>query len=649
MRKPDYAGGRQGALFMPEITWRPPVELPSLKGVKRIAIDVETKDPQIKELGAGVRRPGNYIVGLALGTDDGRRFYFPTRHEGGGNLDEGLVQRWARKELNNFTGEVLGARLIYDLDWLSTWGVRFPDTVAFHDVQVAEPLIDEWRFSYGLDALAQDYLGEHKFETVLREACEACGYTDYKSNLWRLPAGYVGAYAEGDVDLPLRIFPLQYKKMEEENLLTIYDVERKLMPLLVAMQQRGVRVDVKRAETVRVELKKRLDDQIKILRSFAGPKAELNAPDSFVHALDERGIVYPVTPKLRQPSIKKPWLEKHLHDPMCASIFEGRKLFTIINTFLDGHILKHGASGRIHAEINQLKGEDRGTIARFSYANPNLQNVPARDGEMAPLIRGIFLPDEDCEWGRKDYSQIEYRLLVHFAVGTGAEEARELYRNDPKTDFHKLVAAWMGIDPEDKIRRKRVKNVNFAKGYGAQVPKLAETMGCSLEDAQIFVDLYEEKLPFTKETFDAAARWAGKRGFVVSILNRRQRFKFWEPIGLRGKDREQGLPEELAIKKWGNRITRSNTYMALNRKMQSSCADIIKKAMVDGWEAGVFAPDLLGVPFIQVHDELDLNVPRTAQCHEADAELTQIMQNAVKLNVPVIVDSDRGADWGACL
>jgi len=206
---------------MPEVNWHPPHELPDLPRTGLLCVDVETKDPQLSELGPGVRRPGNYVVGLAIGTEDGRRWYFPVRHEGGGNLDEALVWRWAREELNAFRGTLVGANLSYDLDWLAENGVTFPLVECFDDVQVAEPLIDEWRYEYNLDALAKDYLGERKVEGLLQEAAALQGWKtekQIKTNLWRLPASYVGAYAEGDVDIPLRIRPFQIKKIEEEAL-----------------------------------------------------------------------------------------------------------------------------------------------------------------------------------------------------------------------------------------------------------------------------------------------------------------------------------------------------------------------------------------------------------------------------------------------
>lgn len=636
---------------MPEVNWHPPHQLPDLPRTGMLCVDVETKDPQLSELGPGVRRPGNYVVGLAVGTEDGRRWYFPVRHEGGGNLDEALVWRWAREELNEFRGTLVGANLSYDLDWLFENGVTFPHVRYFDDVQVAEPLIDEWRYEFNLDALARDYLGERKVEGRLHEAAALQGWKtekQIKANLWRLPASYVGAYAEGDVDIPMRIIPLQRKKIEEEELGTVWDIERRLVPILVKMTRRGVPVNVDRANTVREDLVRRRDEFVAEMRRLSSPKAELMIPGSFVDALKAEGLHVPMTPKSGQPSIKKEFFEKHAGVPLVDAIANGRKLNTIINTFLDGHILGHQINGRIHCSWRQLKDDGGGTIARIASADPNLANVPSRDEEIGPLIRGIFEPETGETWQRDDMSQIEYRLAAHFGVGPNADVVRQKYIDDPKTDFHKLAAEMCGIDPEDKVARKRVKNINFAKGYGAQAPKLAFLMKCSLEEAKDFIERYDRDIPFMQKSFDAAKKWADRHGFVRSILGRRQHFNLWVPRKKDWDNPAAPLRYDDAVEKYGHAIERYKTYAAWNRKMQSSNADIMKKAMVDGWDAGICAEDALGPYLVTVYDELDVSVPRTARGDEAGKELTRIIRDAVTLKIPVLVESDRGDNWGAC-
>jgi DNA polymerase I-like protein with 3'-5' exonuclease and polymerase domains len=257
---------------------------------------------------------------------------------------------------------------------------------------------------------------------------------------------------------------------------------------------------------------------------------------------------------------------------------------------------------------------------------------------------------------------VQFRLLANFAVGHGAEEARQQYRDEPDTDFHKMTADMLGADRNDKIKRKRVKNTNFAKVFGAQVPKLAATFGCSIQEAQEFMIEYERKLPFVKETFDAAARWAQKRGFVVSIMNRKQRFPFWGPQRYMRhgpsvplfRERSAAVDywlrgEARTYRGWAVRaVERVNTYMACNRKMQSSEGDIMKKWMVMAQEAGLLAPGALGPLKATVHDELGSSVPRTKLGDEAGKELVRIGENVVQMKVPLRVNSSRGKSWGDC-
>lgn len=648
----------QMPLFVPETTWVAPATLPQIagRGIKRIALDVETKDPDLRTKGIGIRRGGSHIVGIALAADE-RRWYFPIRHQGAGNLDPEVVLAWAREELNRYDGEVVGANLGYDLDFLMEEGIDLPLVRTYHDTQVLEPLIDENRLRFGLDALAKDYLGETKKEDKLREIGAAYGFTTeqaLKSNLWRLPASAVGEYAEGDVDLPLRLVDLQMKTIEAEGLSRIYEIERKLIPILVRMRRRGVRIDVPGAEHLREHLVAKRSEWVTHLKRLAGPKAELMEPESLVKALADRGIHVPLTEKTNKPSITKPFLEAYVKDELVKVILNGRKVNTLITTFMDGQILGQLVGDRLYPTWNQLKGDDEGTIARFSCSYPNLQFIPSRDSdwqeeELAMLVRKVFLPDGDDEWQRDDYSQIEYRLLVHFARGRKAEAARDLYRKEPKTSFHKMAMDMLGVDKEDKNKYKKIKIVNFAKVYGAQPPKLASMMACDVEEAREFVDEYDDKFPFVKDTMDAATGWAQKRGFVVTVLDRRRRYPFW---GGKGHKKESGAPVfrnyEEAVAHYGgaHRVERIGCFTALNGKMQGSSADITKKAMVDADEAGL--TEVLGPLLITVHDELGTSVPRTRQGDEAARELTRVMERAVELKVPVVVESERGPSWGDC-
>jgi DNA polymerase I-like protein with 3'-5' exonuclease and polymerase domains len=646
----DY---NQMPLLTPDSTWMAPTELPNLTGVKNLAFDVETNDPQLRQLGPGVRR-GAYVVGMSLGTDDGRRWYLPICHQGGGNLDERIVWRWARSELNAFCGNLVGANLVYDLDFAAEQGVTFPNVHRFHDVQIAEPLIDEWRDRYNLDSLASDYLGDNKRESLLREAAEAYGFGDsmgdIKGNLWRLPAGYVGDYGEGDADLPLRILPLQLAKLEEQGLTELFDLESRLLPVLLGMRRRGVAVSIEQTEEVRERLVRERAEIMGRLKRLAGPKAELRASESFAEALKNRGLDVPLTPKTRKPQIQKAWLQSHAGDELVDLIIGGRAVDTIINTFIDGHILSHSINGRIHCEFNQLKRESdgggiSGTIARLSSSSPNLQNLPKRDQSFGALIRSIFRPETGERWGSCDLSQIEFRLLVHYAQGQLSDETRQRYCDDPATDFHQYVGTLLGVNMQDKSKRSQVKSTNFCKIYGGGAAKIATVAGCSLDEATVFMGQHEAAFPFVKQTTDLATRRAGSRGYVTTIYGRRQRFPLFEPVNNRQKVYPP-LPYEQAREKYGHRITRYQTYAALNRVLQGSAADMMKKAMVDIHESGV--TEVLGSMLITVHDELNASMPDTPVGLEAMHEVQRMMQNAIGLRVPVLSELKIANNWGEC-
>ena len=655
-------------LLRPKAVWTPSPELPQLSAWKPkiISVDVETCDPTLEELGPGVRR-GAFIAGIALGIDQGPRFYFPIRHEGLGNLDVDQVLRWARSELNNFDGRVVGSNITYDLDFLAEEGIDFRAAAGFDDVLVAEALIDEHkRGRYNLDDVAFDNLGERKVEGHLQELAIAHGWKQQKqikANLWRLHGYDVGAYGEGDVDLPLRILPIQLKKLEEDDQLHCYSMERRLIPLLLAMRRRGVPINLAKAERAQALLQKEYQKWRAEVKRLAGPKAEPSETDSLIAAVNERGLHYRMTaggarvpPK---PQLDKPFLEKNKGDPLVDAIAAARRVHYLENNFLKG-LFRHHVKGRIHCTFNQTSGDEGGTVGtRFSASDMNLQAVATRQSEwddiidmggmnVEQLVRGIFEPEPGEVWEQDDYSQIEYRLGVHFAVGRGAEAARAKYRDDPKTDFHKFCAEMLGVDPEDKVRRKRVKNTNFAKGYGAQAQKLAETFNCSIEEAEIFIEEYDKALPFMKESLERAAKWAQKRGYVVTLDGRKQRFPFWVPAW-NGRNKPMYRLEKAREAYPGERLTRAKDYVAWNRKLQGSAGELMKKSMLRAWEEGVCDVGALGPFLLTVHDELDSSVPKTRRGFEAARELKHIMTTVFELKVPIMVGSGRGDSWGTCI
>jgi DNA polymerase I-like protein with 3'-5' exonuclease and polymerase domains len=624
--------------------------LPSLAPYPRIAIDIESCDPDLRELGPGPRR-GSFVAGLAIGLGD-ERIYLPTAHLGGGNVENPeQVKAWARQEICKYSGEIVGANIVYDLEFLAeSWGVRFHPAVRFVDIQIAETLLDAHKFSYALDTIARHHLGVGKDETLLRAAAAEHGWKserEIKSNLWRLSGDLVRLYAEGDVDLPLRILPKQLVKLEEEGLMRVFDVECRLTRVLLAMRRHGVRVDLARARYVRRVLAGKRDECLARIRGLAGPGAQLMAPESLAPALAERGLTVPVT-ATGKPSVERALLARHRGDPLVDAIAAGRRLAMLV-TQIESHVIEPAFDGRVYCQYHQLRGEAGGTIARLSSATPNNQNLAGREkpldaalglGEsLWKLVRSIYVAEDGEEWRRHDFSQIEFRLLADCAVGPGADDVRRRYRDDPDVDFHEMCAEMADMDAERF--RPQCKSVNFCKIYGGGNGTLAAEMGVTVEEAAAFRRRYDMALPFVDASFRYAMNWAARHGMVRTVLGRRMRFDRWEPRNERGA---KALPPEAARAEYGPYIRRAFTYAALNHKLQGSAADILKKAMVDIWEAGV--NDVLGPPVLTVHDELDHSVPRTKAGEEAAAEARQIMEQCIEIAVPIVVDEERGPNWG---
>lgn len=646
---------------IPETNWKNPTEFPNLSAAKMIAVDLETRDPNLLQKGPGPRRKeeeGGFIAGIAVGVGprDGEQWYFPMRHEDGKhNWDPDIVMEWAKNELTRPNQPKLGANLLYDLDWLYCEGVEVQGP--FYDVQVAEPLIDENAYSYALDRLGEKYVGEGKEdEAMYRWLSVAFGgqptRKDQAAHIWRAPAELAGVYAESDVRLPFLIWEAQQKVIQRESLDRVLDIETRLIPLLLAMRMRGVRVDVERAR----EMDDRLMTKSREYREqLEAEGIDPQSGESLAEYCRHKGIKHQLTPA-GNPSFPGKWLENHQDDNL-RLCYQVRRLEKHAGTFIEGTVLGNAIGDRVHGQFNQLRNDDFGAVSgRFSSSNPNLQNIPARDEELGPLIRGLFLADPGEVWYSDDWSQIEYRLLVHYAQGPRAEETRQRYRSDPTTDFHRYVADISGID------RKPAKNINFGLVYGMGEKAMAANMGRALDEIKPIFNQYHEEFPFVKYTYDVVSKRATSRGYVHTLLGRRRRFNYWEPRDWNLAREVNATSHEEAMKLWGpesddeNRkrkdgsiapvgIRRAGGHKGLNALLQGGAADIMKKAMVDIWESGIC--DVLGAPLLTVHDELNWSVPKTKEGEEAHGVALEIMENCVDLRVPLKVTSGKGNDWGS--
>jgi DNA polymerase I-like protein with 3'-5' exonuclease and polymerase domains len=612
----------QSPMFAPESNWSIPEIFPKFSDNERIAIDLETYDPHLLTSGPGWATNRGHMVGVGVATKDWKG-YFPIRHEGGGNLDEAVVLRWLQNTLSSTKREVIFHNALYDVGWLRREGVDVKGKIL--DTMFAAPIVDENRYSYSLDALGQTYCGEKKDESLLQDAALAWGVNP-KAEMYKLHSKYVGPYGEQDAALTLKLYEKLRMELREQNLEPIYEIECKLIPLLLEMRWRGVRVDEQKAEDVSKNLSLQEQKlQIEIKRKY-GEDVNLWANASLQKIFDKNNLPYPRTEK-GMPSFQRQWLESHEHE-LPQMIVRARKLNKARTTFIDKMISEHAVNGRIHAEAHPLRSDAGGTVSgRFSYSNPNLQQVPARDPELGTMIRSLFIPEEKCQWGLFDYSQQEPRLTVHYAnkMGLiGAKDAVTAYR-DKNADFHQIVADMANIP------RKQAKNINLGLSYGMGKQKLIKELGLGDTEAQALLTKYHEKVPFIRGLQDQCARVALDRGYIKTLAGRRCHFDLWE----HKYDDSMPLPLEEARDKYGDVLKRSYTYKALNRLIQGSAADMTKLAMLGLWEEGI-------VPHVQVHDEVDISIEDDEQA----AKVSRIMENCVELAVPLVVDTELGASWG---
>ena len=613
----------QVPLIEPETDWCPPVSFPDLTDQKEIAIDLETCDPWLKTHGPGwAFKDRGYIIGIAVATS-GWKGYFPIKQTMGPNLDELVVRRWLQKQLDAPNAKIFH-NAQYDVGWLKAEGYTINGTI--HDTMMAAPLLNENEYSYSLNSIGKEYLGEEKDESLLIEAAQAWG-VDPKADMYKLSPNFVGQYAEQDADLTYRLWQILKKGIEEDDISDIYTTERKLLPVLIDMRMKGVRIDIERAQQVKKELLKKEQNIVKEIKRWYGVEPDLWAAQSLSQVFDRAGLQYPTTPKTQAPSFVASWLENHDHK-LPLAIAQARKLNKARTTFIDKMIMGHLVDGRIHAELHPLRSDSGGTVTgRFSGSNPNLQQVPARDPMIGSLIRSLFIPEEGKHWGCFDYSQQEPRLTVHYSVLTqqdGAEEAAKEYE-DKNADFHQIVADMANIS------RKEAKTINLGLSYGMGKDKLVEQLGISKEEAELLFDQYHERVPFIRGLRDSASRMGANRGYVKTLLGRKCRFNLYEPFD----ERKTPLPLDQATEEYGGRLKRSYTYKAMNRLIQGSAADMTKKAMLDLYEEGVLA-------HTQVHDELNISVTDKKEVEK----ISEIMRDCVELKVPNIVDAEIGSSWG---
>ena len=609
-------------MFEAQTEWVKPDEFPDLRQADTIAIDLETHDPDLKTLGSGSIVGRGKVVGIAVAVD-GYSGYFPFDHEGGGNLEKSKVIQWFTDICQSPADKVFH-NAMYDVCWIRAMGIKINGNI--YDTMIAASLVNENRFRFDLGSLGWDYVGRGKNETELNQIAKEWGI-DPKADMWKLPSMYVGKYAERDAELTLALWKVMQKELSDQDLGSIFELETDLFPCLVDMRFLGVKVDVSKAHELKRQLTLQEEMLLHKIKKETGQDIQIWAARSIAKVFDKLNLPFERTEKTNAPSFTKNFLSSHEH-PLVKMIAEAREVNKAHTTFIDT-IIKYEHLGRIHADINQIRSDSGGTVTgRFSYSNPNLQQIPARNKDLGPMIRSLFVPESNCEWGCFDYNQQEPRLVVHYASldqDASVFNVKNAY-NEGDADFHTIVAKMADIP------RLQAKTINLGLFYGMGKAKLQAELGVSKEKAEELFSLYHNRVPFVKSLMKSVSNRAQHRGQIRTLLGRLCRFHLWEPNSF---GMHKALPFEQAVQEHGPGIRRAYTYKALNKLIQGSAADMTKKSMLELYKEGI-------IPHIQIHDELDISVESDKQAKR----IIEIMESAVDLEIPNKVDYESGKNWG---
>ena len=644
----------------------PRIEDLDLEGVDTVAVDLETYDPNLKKLGSGAIRGDGFVCGIAIATDK-QTVYFPIAHDKTDNLDP--KDTWNQLNKLIFQNEKITKvfhNAIYDVCWIRAATGQMPKGRLI-DTMIAASILDETRMRYSLDSVSKDYLGDTKYKYDLQEKALVEGIKDPMSNMHKLSYKIVKEYAEQDVNLTIRLWRIFDKKLDEvlyintdtnenKTCRNIFELETKLFPCLVDIKFKGVKIDAQKARKFSTFLEKRRDNLINLIEKRTGVRVEIWAAASIKKLLDQQKITdYKKTPKSGMPQLPKDYLQTH-KNRFLRMIAKARECDKANGAFVEG-LLNFVHNGRIHADINQIRSDDGGTVTgRFSMSNPNLQQIPAR-GFIGKKIRELFIPEEGCKWGSFDYSQQEPRIVVHYALKLdlpGTDKLQEEFNKDD-ADFHQIVADMANIP------RTMAKTINLGLFYGMGKLKLEKELNLSKQEAKSLFDKYHRTVPFVKKLSEDLITFAEEHKLLYTLGDRFCRFNKWEtrnrkwnnqimrfdpvPILTREEalihfkaeilDKYETEHRDEYIKNFEQHYKPAFTYKALNRLIQGSAADMTKKAMVNLYEKGI-------LPQIQIHDELCLSIK-----DDKEKEIViETMENAIPLEIKNKVNCKIGNNWG---
>lgn len=598
------------------------MNLPNYQMARAVVIDLETYDPDIDKLGPGWALDSGQIIGYGIGIPGHHTHtrYLSVRHKGFKNLMEPVAARNLFKDICALPIPKIFFNAPYDMGWLKREGINVMGPC--YCAMEAAALIDERRTSYSLDSVGRWLTGSHKLDIGVDGG-----------DLYKTDPKLVGDYCCTDVNLTGDVWLKEEPLLKKDDLMDIFKLESDLLPLWVQMRWNGIAIDEEKLGLLKTQMLAESASLVEQVRKQYKVPIDVWKAKSIAQLCDQERIPYDLTPT-GKPSFTKFSLAKH---PVLEAIGAARKLDKIANTFLTG-LQKYLVNGKVHAEIHPMKSDDGGTVTgRLSISNPGLHQMPGkRSGkDLGKLIRSLFIPsNKHTKIASLDYSQQEPRLQIHYASILqlpGSQAAVKQFTDNPRTDYHQFTANLINF-PRDEA-----KIINLGLAYGMGVYKLSVSLGCTKEEAKKKLDVYYQGMPWMRELQRTCANLAADRGYIKTILGRRCRYDRWEPVG-----DVKGSPTslELAREQWPDQpLRRAFTYRGMNGLIQGGAADQIKKAMRDLYY------DYKVVPILQMHDELLVEVGNTSRAKQ----LAYVMEKAVPLKVPVVVDMALGKNWGECL
>lgn len=519
----------------------------------------------------------------------------------------------------------------YDYHMLRNGGVN-------HDVlyscnwfctMVIEAMLDEHRFRYDLDSLGMDHFGKSKKDGPLLDWLASKFPKTPKSKLMshiqEAPREMVAYYGIGDIELTEELFAYQQvrvSRLKDTDFVRLIKMEMKCLPALAEIEHRGVHVNTKQVDVVDVELTKKQHEAQRRIIDMVGFEVNPRSPLSMVKAFQVCKIPVQYNKTTKKPTFAAAVLDEIDH-PFTKALKESRGIKTMLDNFINSGIRGHLRNGKIHTNFNQLANGEAGTkTGRLSSSDPNLQQIPKRDGELAPMIRSLFVPPKGKLWISNDWEQFEFRLFAHFV---GDPDLTATYLADPTTDFHQVLSDTTGVP------RGRAKRINLGLVFGMGEGKLAQEVGLPYEIVQmelrdgtkmdrleagpeakaLFAD-YHAKFPRAKAFLDEKAVEARARMMVRSIMGRHLHF-----------------PRGTNIRKAGGLI------------FQSSAADIMKEKIITlNNEYRKSDVDFVLV----VHDEFCLCTPDDL-AEATKKRVKEITEDVPLCSIPILANPGIGPDW----